>query len=229
MYCMSDVFNYCNNFSKNNYDTKTKYNKLNNIIEFLKNYYNNKFKDNNYYFFKDILNIEINKLDNKYKGHKINFESVIFLSCLCENEHLLFFKNLLKNKYFTEKESEEWFLAINKTLSNFKVEYENKTKKKNWDNISTVMQSIFYEFTCNKDVEYIDKKIIEICINIISLPDDSKKKLFDESIKSRFDYIEKKINNIVKELDIHERYLYNIDRNMYKNENINIKIKKRIN
>lgn len=73
------------------------------------------------------------------------------------------------------------------------------------------------------------KKIIEICINIISLPDDSKKKLFDESIKSRFDYIEKKINNIVKELDIHERYLYNIDRNMYKNENINIKIKKRIN
>ena len=38
-----------------------------------------------------------------------------------------------------------------------------------------------------------------------------------------------KLNNIVKELDIHERYLYNIDRNMYKNENINIKIKKRIN
>ncbi|EOU1122166.1 hypothetical protein P7A73_11415 [Clostridium perfringens] len=226
IYYMYDVFKYCTNSLLNKCDTKTKYNKLNKILEFLDKYQEYR----KYYFFKDVLNIKFDKLYSKFDGRKMNFESIIFLSCLLENEDLPFFKKLLKDKYFTEKESEEWLLAINETLSRFKIEYEKRNK--NWDSISTVMQSIFYEFTITQNLNDIDERIINMCIDIVSLPDDWKKKLLDNSIRTRVTYIEKKIKDTIDKLDSHERALYNIDRNMYKDKNKYIKVginnKKRI-
>lgn len=214
---MYDVFKYCTNPVLNEYDIKTKYNKLNKILEFLEKYPEYR----KCYFFKDVLDIKSDKLDSKFDGRKMNFESIIFLSCLLENENLPFFKKILKDKYFTEKESEEWFLAINETLSRLKIKYEKKNK--NWDSIITEMQSIFYKLTIAQSLNYIDERIINMCIDIISLPDDSKKFLFDSCIKSRVIYIEEKINEEIDKLEPHERILYNIDRDMYKDKNKYVK------
>ncbi|WP_440250477.1 hypothetical protein [Clostridium sp.] len=226
IYYMYDVFKYCRNSLLNECSIKTKYNKLNKILEFLAKYQEYR----KCYFFKDVLNINFDKLYSKFAGRKINFESIIFLSCLLENEDLPFFKKLLKDKYFTEKESEEWLLAINETLSRFKIDYEKRNK--NWDSISTVMQSIFYEFTIMQNLNDIDERIINMCIDIISLPDDWKKNLIDNLIITRVTYIEEKIKDTIDKLDSHERALYNIDRNMYKDKNKYIKVdinnKKRI-
>ena len=78
----------------------------------------------------------------------------------------------------------------------------------------------------------IDERIINMCIDIISLPDDWKKKLIDNLIITRVTYIEEKIKDTIDKLDSHERALYNIDRNMYKDKNKYIKVginnKKRI-
>ena len=85
------------------------------------------------------------------------------------------------------------------------------------------MQSIFYKLTIAQSLNYIDERIINMCIDIISLPDDSKKFLFDSCIKSRVIYIEEKINEEIDKLEPHERILYNIDRDMYKDKNKYVK------
>lgn len=215
-YDMKSMFDKVDSWKEFQYDEKTKYNKLKKIIEFI----NEKFENEKDHFKKEKMNLEIEELKNKFNGYEFNTVTYIFLICLCETENLNFFKKLTKGKYTNEKESEEWLSAVDLILSKYKSFYKEETGKDNWDVIYINILSIYHELAKIQrnsiEIDDINEEITDIYTRIMLLPNDRKKELYENGAKTRFNYIEKQLQEIVENMEYPEKDMYEVDLDLYK-------------
>jgi hypothetical protein len=174
------------------------------------------------------LNKEINliqKTKGNYEGYEYNTTTSILLISLCENEDTTFYQNLLKGKYSTEKDAEEWFVTICESINKQKTLWYQNGEKNDWEVISTNLESICYNLTkLERNKVKIDDINIEVATfyaGFMALPDDKKRDaygLIKNRLKRINDDIDEVVNGVEDDsgkitggLDREDKHLYAID------------------
>ncbi len=208
-YTKRDIIEKIKAWNEEDISERSKYNRLDKIIDFLKEYEKQYKIDSNHEFFKSRLDINLQKLNKRFDGHELKFESAIFLICLCENDNKEYFSKLLKNKRWTKVEFNEWFDSIEKTLNEFKEVYLKKRKEEEWQKFSIMIMSIYQEFYfINNITESINRRIFEIVAKLMAMSADDRNVIYIKSIKNRFDYIDNEIEKFTEKLDSVEKFFY---------------------
>lgn len=177
------------------------YDRLYKVINFLEDFKCTFVGNNQIFLVNNLLSEKREKM-----GYQFTTESMIFHICLCENFKLKFFKNFRKKKYSSKAEYNEWSNSMFKSLDELKGLYEKNSPKYSWEIFKINTDSIINEFeSINDKLINIEKQIFDIILKFISLPDDDKKEVYYNHIRSRFKYMDKVIDKKIKELD-EDRY-----------------------
>ena len=220
------------------YEERTLNNHLDKILEFLdskrvQRILNRNSDGSGIDLFLKELNFSPTRSNENKGSFQFNLTTTIFLALLLITYDEPYFEQLLNGKFVLVDDGDEWIAKLSHVLELFKTDWERSTgntdrnrvqtfKNRSWENVRINIMSQLYRFTLpeiNEElVEDMVKQVQGIIEKFLAMGDKSKIDAY-EYMKSRLDYIDKKIiGRIVDEMDGIEKLVYNTNLKLNHNE-----------